>query len=307
MQKKLINSQLSNFNTYEMYKRQLLTLAENVFEFKNMPKFISTAYLNKNLLRKGSIAFFVDEVMGLLALPYTVLGKLDVYGRPKSIKVTSQNGYSKEIYSTDDFVIMYDNNGLYPLWLDIIQYAERIALDTRTCDINILQQRTPRFWKTKSENVKTIQDLVNNIDGMENTVIAYEDLDLDDTTIVLEPAPYVADKIDIHKEKDWNEFLRLIGIANMNFQKKERNIKDEVLASQGGTIASRYSRFEPRQKAVDLINEKFADKKLITGEPVLTEKIEVKYYDGIPTSKEEIEEFYDEESEGEYDTLSPNE
>ena len=32
MKRKLINSQLSNFKTYEMYKRQLLTLAENVFE-----------------------------------------------------------------------------------------------------------------------------------------------------------------------------------------------------------------------------------------------------------------------------------
>lgn len=297
MQKKLINSQLSNFKTYEMYKRQLLTLSENVFEFKNMPKYISTAYLNKILLRQGSIAFFVDEVLGLLALPYTILGKPDVYGRPNAIKVTSQNGYTKTIKNTDDFVIMYDNNGLYPLWLDILQYAERIALDTRTCDINILQQRTPRFWKTKSENVKTIQDLVNNVDGMENTVIAYEDLDLDDTTIVLEPAPYVADKIDTHKEKDWNEFLRLIGIANTSFQKKERNIRDEVLASQGGTIASRYSRFEPRQKAIEAINEKFKDRFLINGKKVLEKELEVRYYDGIPTSVEDIEEMNEEEDE----------
>ena len=132
MQRKLINSQLSNFKTYEMYKRQLLTLAENVFEFTNMPKYIDTAYLNKTLLRKGSIAFFVDEVLGLLALPYQNMGKLDVYGRPTSIYVISQNGYSKFIKSQDDFVIMYDNNGRYPLWLDILQYAERIALDTRT-------------------------------------------------------------------------------------------------------------------------------------------------------------------------------
>jgi hypothetical protein len=280
-----------------MYKRQLLTLSENVFEFKNMPKYISTAYLNKILLRQGSIAFFVDEVLGLLALPYTILGKPDVYGRPNAIKVTSQNGYTKTIKNTDDFVIMYDNNGLYPLWLDILQYAERIALDTRTCDINILQQRTPRFWKTKSENVKTIQDLVNNVDGMENTVIAYEDLDLDDTTIVLEPAPYVADKIDTHKEKDWNEFLRLIGIANTSFQKKERNIRDEVLASQGGTIASRYSRFEPRQKAIEEINEKFKDRFLINGKKVLEKELEVRYYDGIPTSVEDIEEMNEEEDE----------
>lgn len=143
------------------------------------------------------------------------------------------------------------------------------------------QQKTPRIWKTQQEKVKSIKDLVNNVDAFENEVIAYDDLDFNDTQIILAPAPYVADKIDLHKEKDWNEFLRLIGIANANFQKKERNIKDEVIASQGGTIASRYSRFEPRKKAIDEINKKFSD--------VLEKPIEIRYYDGIPTT-EKIEE-----------------
>ena len=169
--------------------------------------------------------------MGLLALPYNTIGKLDVYGRPKKIIVFSLNGYSRTLTS-DEFVIMYDNNGRYPLWLDILQYAERLALDTRTIDINIAQQKTPRFWKTQTEKERSIRDLVNNVDANENCVITYNDIDLDDTTMVLAPAPYVADKIDVQKEKIWNEFLRVIGVANMNFQKKERNIKDEVLASQ---------------------------------------------------------------------------
>lgn len=286
MRKQLINSQLSNFKTYQMYLRQLLTLAENVFEFENMPTFIDTAYLNKNLLRNGSIAFFKDEVMGLLALPYVNIGTLDVYGRPNKIKVMSQNTYTRTL-SRDEYVIMYDNNGRYPLFLDITQYAERIALDTRTIDINILQQRTPRFWKTSSDKEKSIRDIINNVDGLENTVLTYEDINLDDIQLVLEPAPYVADKIDIQKEKIWNEFLRLIGIANMNFQKKERNIKDEVFASQGGTVASRYSRFEPRKKAIEEINFKFGT------------NLKVKYYDGIPTSEKEenLEESEDLENE----------
>lgn len=131
MQKKLINSQLSNFKTYEMYKRQLLTLAENVFEFENLPEYIDTSYLNKTVLREGSIAFFVDEVLGLLALPYQNMGRLDVYNRPTKIQVISENGYRKTL-KQDEFIIMYDNNGRYPLWLDILQYAERLALCTRT-------------------------------------------------------------------------------------------------------------------------------------------------------------------------------
>lgn len=275
MQRKLIGSQLGNFKTYEMYKRQLLTLAENVFEFTNLPDFIDVSYLNKQLLRKGCVAFFKDEVMGVLALPFTSIGTLDVYGRPNTIQVISMNGYTR-VLKRDEFVIMYDNNGRYPLWLDILQYAERLALDTRTIDINIAQQKTPRIWKTKQEKEQSLKAMINNVDSFENLVATYEDLDLDDIQIVLEPAPFVSDKIDMHKDKDWNEFLRLIGISNLSYQKKERNIKDEIYAMQGGTIASRYSRFEPRQRAVEEINKKFGT------------NIEVKYYDGIPTSEKEI-------------------
>lgn len=45
---------------------------------------------------------------------------------------------------------------------------------------------------------------------------------------------------------------------------------------QGGTVASRYSRFEPRQKALKEIKEKFGY------------DIKVKYYDGIPTSLDDF-------------------
>lgn len=124
--------------------------------------------------------------------------------------------------------------------------------------------------------------MVNNVDGFEDVVLTYKDIDLDDTTLILEPAPYVADKINLDKDKIYNEFLRLIGIANLSYQKKERNIKDEITAMQGGTVASRYSRFEPRQKAIDMINKKWGF------------NIEVEYYDGIPTTIEEME---DEQSE----------
>lgn len=276
MQKRFINSQLNNYKTYLMYRRQLLSLAENVFEFKGLPEFIDVSYLNAQLVINGSIAFFYDDILGLLALPYANFGGLDVYGRPKQIQVYSNTGYNKKL-NYGEFVIMYDNNGHYPLLADIIQYAERIAMNTRTSDINICQQRTPRFWKTKTENLKSIEDLVNNVDSNAETVISYDNLDLDDTTLVLEPAPFVADKIDQHQEKIWNEFLRLIGISNLSYQKKERNIKDEINAMQGGTIASRFSRFEPRQRAVQQINKKF------------NMNIEVSYYDGVPSTIEEPE------------------
>lgn len=279
MRKKLINSQLNNMKTYNMYFRQCMTLAENVFKFNNLPIFIDVSFMNKTLIKNGAIAFFYDDVLEtILALPFIILGNLDVYGRPLKIQAIGQNGYSR-ILNKDEFVIMYDNNGQYPIYLDICQYAERLALDTRTMDINISQQKTPRFWKTSANNEQTIKDIVNNVDGLNESIITYKNINLDDTSLVLAPAPFVSDKIDLHKDKIWNEFLRFIGVANLSFQKKERNISDEIQAMQGGTIASRFSRFEPRKRAVELINEKFGQ--------YLDGELSVEYYDSEPSTNDE--------------------
>lgn len=273
MKKKMINTQISNFKTYNMYFRQMLTLAENVFEFKNLPEFIDVSFLNKTLLRQGAIAFFKDEVLGLIALPFETVGNKDVYGRPTTIKVNGNNGYTR-ILKPSEYVIMYDNNGRYPLYLDICQMAERISLCVRTEDVNMLHQRTPRIWKTSKDKELSVKNMINEIDSMQETVVAYSSIDVDDMNAILAPAPYVTDKIDSHLDKLWAEFYRLIGIANLQEQKKERVIVDEMVASQGGTIASRYSRFEPRQHAIEMINKKF------------NEQISVQYYDGEPSSEE---------------------
>lgn len=290
MRKKLINSQLTNMKTYLMYREEMLTLAENVFEFKNLPEFIDVSYLNKTLLRNGSIAFFIDEVLGLIALPYDVIGNFDIYGRPLEIMARAANGTYYKKLKRDEFVIMYDNNGRYPIFLDICQMAERIALSKRTIDVNIVQQRTPRIWKTSQDKKRTLQDMLANIDGMEENIATYESIDIDDMNVVLAPAPFVADKIDLHLDKEWAEFYRLIGVANLIEQKKERMIRDEMSASQGGTIASRFSRFEPRKRAIDEINKKFGT------------NIEVSYYDGEPTT-EEVKEMIEEVELNETESL----
>ena len=277
MKKKLINSQLTNMKTYIMYRDEMLTLAENVFEFKNLPNFIDVSYLNKILLRNGSTAFFKDETLGVIALPYDVVGNLDIYGRPMSIMARAANGTYYRRLNSDEFIIMYDNNSRHSIYMDICQMAERIALCKRTIDVNIVQQRTPRIWKTSQDKKKTLEDMLSNIDGMMENIATYESIDIDDMSVVLAPAPFVADKIDLHLDKEWSEFYRLIGVANLIEQKKERMIKDEMSASQGGTIASRFSRFEPRKRAIEEINKKFKI------------NIEVSYYDGEPTTIEDIE------------------
>lgn len=276
MSKRNALTQISNVKTTEMYKKQCTSLAENVFCFSNLldsekVKFLDMSFVNHELVYKGSIAWFMDEELGLLALPFMNVGALDLYGRPTTIQVIGKNGYTRQL-EVGEYVIMYDNMSRIPLIFDVLQYAERLALIQRTIDINVKQQRTPRYWQVTTENKKSVMDALDGLDSMNDTVITYDGLDLGNINLTLAPAPYVTDKLSEEKDKTWNEFLRLIGICNTTYEKKERNIKDEVILSQAGTIASRYTRFNARQDAIDKINKMF------------DMNIEVGYYDGLPTT-----------------------
>lgn len=279
MKIRTINSQLSNVKTYLAYKDRMLMLAENVFTFKNMNPFIDLAYVNSELLRKGSIAFFYDEVMGLIALPYMNIGVLDIYGRPTKIKPISRNGAYNRILNSDEFVIMYDNNSKIPIYPNIIQHAERISQLKRTLDINVSQMKTPRFWQTSEENKKTVQKIKDTVEAGQEVVFTYDNLDIDGITCNLNPAPDLMESLNQAKVNEWSEFLELIGISNVSVQKKERMIRDEIITSMGGTIASRFSRFESRKKAIEEINKKW------------NQDISVEFYDGLPTTIQDPESF----------------
>lgn len=275
MRARLINSQMTNLSTYIMYRRQLVSLATNVFLFRNLPDLIDKRYMNNCLLMNGAVAFFYDEGLeSVICLPYTNILKKDVYGRPTSIIVHGENGYQR-VLKQGEFVIMYDNNSYRSIYADILQYAERLGLCERVCDVNISQQKTPRLWRTNSNQLKSVEDTLNEIDGLVEKVVSYKNIDLNEIQCILQPAPFITDKIDDHMAKKWAEFYRLIGIASLIEQKKERVITDEIAVSQGGTVASRFNRYEPRLDAINEINKKWGL------------NIELCYYDGTPCSEEE--------------------
>lgn len=275
MKRKTVNSQLYNYKTFLNYRDKMIMLALNVFQFKNINSMIDMSLVNKELLTTGSIAFFKDDVTGdLLALPYTNVGSLDFYGRPRAIMVRPFFGsYNRTLYKArNEFVIMYDNEARIPLYPFIIEGAERLALIKRTIDINVSNQMTNRWWKTSQEKEFTLRKLLEQVDSKVDTIITYDDLDLDETQQILNPAPFVADKLNEAKHEEWAEFLEVVGITSLAVNKKERLITDEVFSSMGGTIASRYNRYEARRKAVEEINKLF------------NENIEVGFYDGLPST-----------------------
>ena len=179
MTKDKARNQMRNLYTEEMYKKQCISLAMNVFNIKNLNEvapFMDYSYVNKKLIYNGAIAFFWDEYLGLLALPFRNMGRLDLYNRPINIQVFGKNGYNRTL-KYGEYVIMWDNMAHEPLINDIIQYSTRIAELTRTIDINTSQQRTPRFWKTKTENLKTIQDVIEGVSANNEVITTFDNLD----------------------------------------------------------------------------------------------------------------------------------
>lgn len=271
--KQLYNSQLTSYLTYLMYRNECLSEAQNVFTFKGLPDSIDKKFLNRTLLYSGAIAFFYDEVLKkIIALPFTIRGNLDYQGNPTTIMARSYNGRYYRKLNQDEYIIMYDNNSYESIISHIVQRAERLAYIKRAIDINVTQQKTPRIWQCNSDQVQSLKSLLNEIDGMAEKVATYDNLDLEEIQNVLNPAPFVADKLRTEFEKERAEFLSLIGVASLIEQKKERMIQDEISVSQGGTIINRFCRFEPRADAIEKINKKW------------NLNISVEFYDGLPTT-----------------------
>lgn len=248
---------VNNVGTYNMYVRQLLTIAENFGIFEDLPSIIDESFINKKLVRQGEIAFFVDEVLGLLALPFYNLANLDLYNRPTKILCYGLNGYQSRPLRRGEFVIMYDNETRFPLLDTCCQYAVRLANITRSKDINISQQKTPRIFQTRKEQEYTTKNIINQIDKNSDIVLGYDNIDLEGLSMILAPAPFVADKLSMEFRNTFNEFLNVVGVYNSDLDKKERLISGEIENSQSRTTVFVNNRLLPRQRALKQIKELF--------------------------------------------------
>lgn len=249
------SARLNNF-TYIQYVERLQELAITCFDWKNLPDSVNAWFMEKTLQNDGKAVYFHDEAMGDLVLKCTDAGKLDVYGMPKGVRAYANNGYNRYLNNKNSVIIW--NNYLHTNgWLNIEQFAIRLYNLDRIIDVNANGQKTPYILQCSEKDRLTLINLFQQVDGNAPVVKVSKDLDMDSIKVLDTKAPFISDKIYELKVKIWNEALTYLGIANISETKKERMITDEVQRSQGGTIASRYSRLIARQEAAEKINKMF--------------------------------------------------
>lgn len=250
-------SMILNNLTYRQYLNRLTELAISMFEWKNLPKTVDARYLELHLFETGRMVYFKDDVIGDLCLDCIVNGRLDVYGNPLLRRAYSGYNNYQKLLKYNNSVIIWNNYLHSNSILDVEMFARRLYNIDRIIDINANAQKTPVLLQGSEKQRLTLLNLYKEYDGNSPFIFGDKNLDINALKALSTNAPYVCDKLYQLKTQIWNEALTYLGISNINIQKKERLITDEVTRNQGGTIASRYSRLETRRQAVEKINEMF--------------------------------------------------
>ena len=251
-----IDSATKNNITFQYYYNRLTELAISMFKWKNLPESVDPRFLELTLFSDGMCVFFRDEVMGELALQTMIGGNLSVYRIPKIRRAYATNGYNKKLDENDSVIIF--NNMIHTNSIrDIEMFAQRLYNIDRTIDVNINAQKTPILITCNENERLTMKNIYKEFDGNSPVIYANKGFDPKSVNVLKTDAPLVADKLYQLKTQIWNEALTYLGISNINVQKKERLLQDEVTRNLGGTIASRYPRLEARKQACQQINKMF--------------------------------------------------
>ena len=243
--------------SFDFYFDRLKELAISMFEWENLPDSMDERFLEMTLFEDGQAIVFRDDVMGMLGLQVMIGGPLNVYRIPISRRAYAVNGYQNPDLTPENSVIVFNNMLRTNSYRDVMFFARKLYEVDRAIDVNVKGQKTPKVILCDENERLTMLNLFMKYDGNQPFIFGTKNLDLKSIQTLDTSSPYLSDKLYQLKTQIWNEALTYLGISNVNFNKKERLVSDEVLRNSGSTVSSRYTRLNMREKAADEINRMF--------------------------------------------------
>ena len=260
--KKISETELAmiiNDRTMIDYLDRLKMLAVSLFTWKNLDKYAgfgASRFLELSLYEDGRGVFLKDNELGYLALKVNPSDKLNVYQLPTKVMAWSI-GYNKE-YQFNDVVYIMNNELQKPTREFIELFAYRLYETERTIDINLQAQKTPILIEGDTKTILTLKNVYMQYSGNTPFIFGNKQFDISNKLNVLKTdAPYIIDKLDVHKHQIFNDALTVLGIDNANTDKKERLITNEVESNEQLITYYLNCFYKTRKKACEDINEKF--------------------------------------------------
>lgn len=248
-----------NDRTMIDYIDRLKMLSVSLFTWKGLDDIAGTGasrFLELSLYEDGKGVFVKDDEFGYMALKVSPSDKLNVYMLPVKVMCWSI-GYNKQ-YAFDDVVYIMNNELQKPTREFMELFAYRLYETERTIDINLQAQKTPILIEGDTKTILTLKNVYMQYSGNTPFIFGNKQFDISNKLNVLKTdAPYIIDKLDVHKHQIFNDALTVLGIDNANTDKKERLITNEVESNEELIKYYLNCYYKTRKKACDDINKKF--------------------------------------------------
>lgn len=249
-----------------MYRRQLMGKCISRFTWEGLPNGIDPRFIETTIFNNGYSIFYYDSFFELfMAMPATISGPLDIQDNPTGYRVTRNGVYSRDVPASES-VCIWGSQIRVPEIDIVLSYAARLAQIDRTIEIDLLNERNPMIVACSQDQRLTVQNLISKIYDGEPVVWGTENLAVDNLAAMIGVFPLNQNagtgavssiKHMESKAKIWGEALTMLGIMNVNSEKRERMVVEEAAGNSGQVLASRESYMKPRQLACEQINEKF--------------------------------------------------
>jgi len=252
-------SMIINNTTYIDYLDRLKLIAMSLFEWKGLDEIAgygASRFMELALYEDGRACFLKDDTKGYMVLRANPDDKFNIYELPNKVMAWSL-GYKKTI-DFDNCVYVMNNLLTKPTVATLQLMAYRLYETERTIDVNLIAQKTPVLIEGDTKTILTLKNVYMQYSGNTPFIFGSKQFDISNKLNVLKTdAPYLIDKLELHKHEIWNECMTFLGINNANTDKKERLITDEV--DSNNDLINYYLNcfYKTRKEACDLINKKY--------------------------------------------------
>ena len=266
--------ELNNATFYD-YLNRFKRIALSMFEWVNLPKSMDARYLEKCLFYNGQAALLKDKTYGFINTKAAANGYVNIYGLPTKINCFSYSYQSirtlytglnenlspaqMEYQKNNECILVMNNEDRLPTAGSLELFAWRLYNADRTCDVNIIAQKTPVMVITDEKQRLTMMQVYNQYNGNMPFIFGDKDLLTDGNKIeaISTKADYIVDKITDYKKEIWNEALTFLGINNIARDKKERLTENESNENNELVNLNLQAMLIPRIRACKQFNEKF--------------------------------------------------
>lgn len=266
--RQFFDSLYMNNSTFIDYMDRFRRIALARFEWVNLPTSMDSRWLELCLFNYGKASVLKDKNYGIINTKCSNNNRLNIYGLPTDLNCFSFEYQSSrklftglnEINGNDEYkeaVLVMNDIDMTPSINSMELFAYRLYECDRTNDVNIKSLKFPVMIICDENSRLSVENMYEQYDGNKPMIIG-DTLQLSENFRSIDTkAPVILKDIDQHKKEIWNEALSYLGINNINIEKKERAVTDEINSNNELINLNLQSYLTPRLKACKQINDLF--------------------------------------------------